>query len=416
MSYNILALKYVLPVLAAIVILAHRVISHLVKTRSAVSHVSATPSNEPFYPDVGPIDRGFSWENEPPRPYRPYKPGPWTMTMGIQSLPHDDWLLLDNTYLHQTAEKKRVTETLPQHTVFAQQEGNAALLETYTFMVEYLIQRFPQYFVTKLSEKQLLGAPQVSYPLVYNTIRDDYFPRDPTQFIAAQAAVTQDTYKQLVRLLTRNVQEDFIVVQHDPQCDRYVMRGGSFAFPTGFDPAQKIGQPLAAIHTPIPYYMKKLATPMDKFFARAKPGAWVQRTNWGVQPHAQLCVPTAHPLPPHPDGLQDVPPEDRWDVEFDTPLDPSTLDFHDGVFLRCERQGLLRLPKSGAMLFTIRTYLTPIAFIRDSEGDQCAANLVAAIENMPPAMAMHKGSDKWGPGVIAFLKRETEGCRRTSAL
>jgi len=58
------------------------------------------------------------------------------------------------------------------------------------------------------------------------------------------------------------------------------------------------------------------------------------------------------------------------------------------VRLRVERQSLRRLAKSGAIVFTVRTYMRGVEGI---EGE-----LLAAIDEWPPAVAEYKGQSGWG--------------------
>lgn len=52
------------------------------------------------------------------------------------------------------------------------------------------------------------------------------------------------------------------------------------------------------------------------------------------------------------------------------------------LFIRCERQTLSRLPKSGAILFTIRTYVRPLREYLESDKDSLR-RLYSAVQNLP---------------------------------
>ncbi|VVT46558.1 uncharacterized protein SAPINGB_P001273 [Magnusiomyces paraingens] len=388
-----------------------RTARHRPLTQPTSSH--ATTPVPPF--TVPAVDQSFDWSREPPRPYRPYKSGPFHLTMGLQKLPTDDWLLLDREYVRLTTEKRRVTEANPLHTVLMSGAARDALVEAYTFCLDYLTMRYPQYFMD--AEKNLhqsIDEKMPPYPCLYNAIHDEYIPKDPKAYLATlDDPHSEESYKHLIRILVRTMEDDFLIlIREDAQTPdslpQYILRCGSFSFPTGFDPAQKMNTPLAEIHKPVPFYRKKIGSAMDKFFVRIKPGAWVQRFNWGVQTHTDLYAPESnHPAP----GEMLCDPEDEPD-DFDYSLlgiDAEKLDFTNGVFLRCERQCLLRLPQTKALLFTIRTYLTPLAQIRNQEPPENSENMIAAIENLPPAMAHYKLAEEWGPAVISYLKHETDG-------
>lgn len=75
------------------------------------------------------------------------------------------------------------------------------------------------------------------------------------------------------------------------------------------------------------------------------------------------------------------------------------------TFLRCERQTLYRLPKSGAIVFSIHTYRYPIRQLKE-EG--CGEDLAAAIEGLEdgnvPLMARYKRVPVWGEAVKEYLR------------
>lgn len=377
--------------------------------------------NAPFALSIDPVDPSFDWKTEPQRPYRPYKSGPFHMTMGIKSLPYNDWLLIDNSYISLTNEKQRITETEREHTVLTMPEASDALYETYDMCLGFLKDRYPMYFIPLgvQTESSLLASapppPKVSYSLMYNAIRQEYIPLNAQEYISKSAAAVEDVQKTLIRVLTRTMQEDFLILIFDPKTEQYFLKSGSFSFPSGFDPAQKLNMPLKDIHKPVPFYKAKIQSPMDKFFKRMKVGYWVQRYNWGVQTHTQLYAPDLN----HPHGeeseendTRNPEDDDSFDYSLIKPLDAADMDFKNGVFLRCERQILLRLPKTNALLFTIRTYMTPLDQIREQEPPENSVNLIEAIKNLPPAMAHYKLAEEWGPAVISYLNRETDGLVR----
>jgi hypothetical protein len=67
--------------------------------------------------------------------------------------------------------------------------------------------------------------------------------------------------------------------------------------------------------------------------------------------------------------------------------------------LRTERQTLRRLPKTGAVVFTIRVYTVPVQQLALEAGE--AARLAAAIRSWPAEVAADKGG--WGTAAAAYL-------------
>ena len=72
-----------------------------------------------------------------------------------------------------------------------------------------------------------------------------------------------------------------------------------------------------------------------------------------------------------------------------------------GLYIRCERQTLRRLPQTGGLLFTIRIHLTPLrALAADPEAVAVFARAWAAA---PEDFRRYKGLAAVTPGVEAFL-------------
>lgn len=93
------------------------------------------------------------------------------------------------------------------------------------------------------------------------------------------------------------------------------------------------------------------------------------------------------------------------DVLFQQDPFPATLPKPptvEDIRLRHERQTLWKLSKTGAILFTVRTYMTPLL---DLKGEpESVKELLGAIQNMPPDMARYKGRPLWGDIVESWCQ------------
>lgn len=117
--------------------------------------------------------------------------------------------------------------------------------------------------------------------------------------------------------------------------ETYRLVAGVLCYPNRWRLTEKIGKGLAAIHGPVPDYATALAAPVDRFLARLRPGRAYARANWGLASSPALHLP--HPV---------------------APVDPAA----DGAFyLRREEQGFVKLPATEAVVFSIRTVVTPWA-------------------------------------------------------
>jgi dimethylamine monooxygenase subunit A len=158
---------------------------------------------------------------------------------------------------------------------------------------------------------------------------------------------------------------DFLLMKPD---DEGVFRlyGGCPCFPSHWDLREKLGQPMAAIHVPVPGLNETLGRQIDGFLQRIKPGISWERANWGLSRTGELNLHPSRQLP-------------RLDASV-------TLD---EVWFRLEEQSLVALPKSGGILFGIRVVLLPMRQIKaDPDTRQ---GLLRALRTMPEPMARYKG-------------------------
>jgi dimethylamine monooxygenase subunit A len=160
---------------------------------------------------------------------------------------------------------------------------------------------------------------------------------------------------------SRLVQEDLCVLVRD---DGWRLRAACVCFPSRWDLASKIGATLDDIHGPVPGYGDGLSRPTNAFFERLKPDRSFWRLNWTL-----LDSPTLF----QPGGARRVP--DGGVAEW---------------YFRVERQTMRSLPRTKAVVFTIRTYVTTASSLvcRDAI---FAETLVHAIENAPAPVQDYKG-------------------------
>ncbi len=139
------------------------------------------------------------------------------------------------------------------------------------------------------------------------------------------------------------IQEDLcLMVHHD---GAWRLEGAVLCFPSLWVLADKLGQPMSLVHAPVQYYSDELSSRVDTFFDRLTPARMVWRRNFSLWPTLLLWVP-CRSLPTELDDLS-------W-------CDDGAPD----LWIRSERQTLRRLPESGAILFTIRTQMTPVSVLR----------------------------------------------------
>ncbi len=187
--------------------------------------------------------------------------------------------------------------------------------------------------------------------------------------VVAASAASADASLHPLDAAGRLVQEDLcLLVDRD---GAHHLDAASLCFPSYWRLHDKLGRPMAAVHEPVAHYADELAARVDRFLDRLRPDRPVWRRNWSIHDDPAYFLPD--PTPPRP-------------------ADPPA-----GLWLRSERQTLRRLPRSQAVLFTIRTQQVPLA---DLAAHPAAAHaMAAAIRSWSPALRAYKGAH----GALAAL-------------
>jgi len=171
---------------------------------------------------------------------------------------------------------------------------------------------------------------------------------------------------------SRLVQEDLCVLV---KSDDWRLQAASVCFPSRWDLSTKIGTTLDSIHGPVPGYEAELRSPTNAFFDRLKPDRSFWRLNWTLLDNPTLHQP--HSVRSSPSGELD-----DW-------------------YFRVERQTLRQLPKTQAIVFTIRNYVASAKTLRELD-PEFGTNLLLALDTAPEAMQSYKG---WA-GVADKLRSE----------
>jgi hypothetical protein len=130
--------------------------------------------------------------------------------------------------------------------------------------------------------------------------------------------------------LSQLVQEDFCI--HDRQGEEHVLTAALLCFPAAWTLVEKIGRPLGHIHRPVARYDAEVARRVQRMFDMVRPGQPLWRANLLRYDDPALFQPHTEARP-RPVGRPDSP------------------------YLRSERQVILRLPATGAVVFSIHTTL-----------------------------------------------------------
>jgi dimethylamine monooxygenase subunit A len=169
-----------------------------------------------------------------------------------------------------------------------------------------------------------------------------------------------------------------------PDREPLLLTAGILCFPNRWRLSEKIGLPMLGIHTPVSQYGEEIGAPTDSLLDRLKPGHPVWRMNWGIADNPTLHQPTGH---------------------FDPNAGTRVLDIGNDVVLRIERQTLIRLPKTGAVVFGIRTIVRTLNEVLFSD-PTVASRMATALDTLPDDMRAYKSLTKLGPTVSAWLREQ----------
>ncbi|KAF2687239.1 hypothetical protein K458DRAFT_188012 [Lentithecium fluviatile CBS 122367] len=332
--------------------------------------------SEDAYYQIEPLS-SFDLANEEPIKIRPFKPT-YHLTMAIENITINELVTMDKTYPDRIALRKTLYAEKGDDVLAINEIAAPAVIELYTYLTTtYLPTRFPTIY-----------SPTPTGLL--NNITRETLSLHPTS--GASALQTLGEWIDLDLLLLLPIQVP------GPDQGKYRLEAFNTCFPSGFNTRSKLGLKLADIHTPVPSYAAKLGKSMDRFFASVPVGKLVKRHNWSITTNSVLFNLSGN----HMSEDEVTAKAESWD----------DVDLTQTV-LRCERQTLHRLPKTGAILFAFKTYQYPIRDLRDEgSGEELAAAIDGLGMGNAPGMMVYKRQVVWGEKVKAFLRGEIglDGC------
>ena len=289
-------------------------------------------------------------------PHHAFLDGPYRLTMGLHALEPAQWLEHGADAAHQMAERRRLLAEQPGEVVAALPESAPALEELLALVWAYL----PEHHGPRWRREDGALTARAS---------GERFPDAPADALATLGAM---------------VQEDFCIMQASPE--GYRLTAAVLCFPAHWRLADKLGRPLDVIHEPVPGFDVRLAKPVGRFFASLQVERPVWRVNWSLVDTPELFRP----------------PELRRERRR---IDPAEAGSQ--LWLRVERQTLRRLPESGAVVFTIRTYVEPLGAV--AADPEAAGALASRVREMPDDTAGYKGIAPVRAALLEYLDRRAGG-------
>ncbi len=281
------------------------------------------------------------------------------MAMGLTASKAEDWIELDDRYVAEMAERRALLAERHGDVFSALPASDDARVEVLELLSRHLPARYPDWF-------RLDGT------FLHNGLTGEDWN------LAAPACDP-------LELAGRLVQEDLCLIQ--PGAEGPLLTAAVLCFPSRWRLAEKIGRPLAAVHGPVPLYADRLAGPVDRFMDRVKTGHIAARLNWSVLDDPALFQVGGK----YRDGVNEA---------------ITAENAGEALFLRVERQTLRRLPRSGAVLFTIRVHVYPLSLI--VAGRNQARKLAAAVRALPAEIGRYKSLGMFRDALLEYLDRQPD--------
>lgn len=168
----------------------------------------------------------------------------------------------------------------------------------------------------------------------------------------------------------RQVQEDLLLLDgSSPGCP---LTAGQLCFANRWSLDEKMGRSFLDIHAPVPGFGEQIGRSSNLLLERLKADRPVWRYNWSLVLGGELDLST------------------KMYAAVQARMPPVTAANCGSLFFfRTERQTLARLPQTGAVLFTVHTYRTPLDTLACDP--DWAQRFLEVIDEAPPALLGYKG-------------------------
>lgn len=292
------------------------------------------------------------------------------MAMGLKRLDESNWLTLDSKYLPEHALRHNLLSTRHPDVVQCLPGSEAACREVLELVTSFLSTRFPQHFTI---------TPSPTGPRITNHLTNE------TYSVGASCPNP-------LEIAARLSMEDFNILIRDPESGEYHLQASATLFPAGWKLQERIGTSMANLHRPVPGWKQKLGSCVNRFVVRYQV-FWISANFNRYFDH--LSHKTAMErqnvfIQTTPHFFQDAP-----ELLSDSPITAVELQ------VRRERQTFLRLEHSGAVLFTVRTFMEPLNQLDDTE----LRALRSQVLGWEDEVRVYKGGDIWGPPLLSHCEK-----------
>ncbi|EAW07303.1 heme-dependent oxidative N-demethylase family protein [Aspergillus clavatus NRRL 1] len=288
----------------------------------------------------------------------------YRVMMDIRKLDVANWLTVDKNYMDEHQVRSRLLKEERDQVLQCLPESYDACLEALEEVVEFLCQRFPNVFECKKSGDE---------STIHNRMTGETF-----------VFGGENTQMDPLEIAVRLTMEDLSILMQREDGEFYLAASASL-FPVGWTVKERIGWTISQLHNPVPLWHQQVANSVSKFLARLTPASPMERSNYFVE--VKRPNETLFEILYRPTTLSEENPS------------PAPED----IVIRRERQTFRRLPRTGTIVFGVKTFLTTL----DELPMQELRNLAKETRSWPDVIGEYKGREVWGPKVLEFCERKT---------
>ncbi|CAI5757634.1 unnamed protein product [Candida verbasci] len=321
-------------------------------------HTFKTPTPKEF--------PNWDFNKTKPLPYRAFK-HKYHVTMGIRPMDWNSWIELDNEWKYYHDLKMKRLEEQGDDLYATSDKAKNASCELLHELCSYLPARYPNLFKF---ENNIITIIPINES--YNLNDDNLNP------ITTSAKLIQD---------------DIAIMVENDDDGAYSLESGCICLAGFWRLKDKFKMKLDEIHKSgdVPQYETKLKSGMNKFFKRLTVNSPVIRNNYFIQTDEHLH------------WSKSIGSEHEKNIGWYTA--PEAKDINQ-LYFRSERQSLRRLPISGAVVFTIRTYFLPVTKL--CEEPYIPRRLLNGIESWSDDVEEYKGYHKFKQVLLPYLEQKAK--------
>ncbi|MFT3989497.1 heme-dependent oxidative N-demethylase family protein [Aestuariivirga sp.] len=299
----------------------------------------------------------------PPK-YRPWIAAAASFQIGLKPSDPATWIDVTDGYAAFMAEKRQRLDGLPPLYYRTLPESLPAQEELRDLIVAHLLAQHGQHF----------------------TRRGDHL------HCAIDDMVHAINKGEPLAAISMAIEEDFMLLK--PGDGKVTITAASNAYTTSGRIVSSVGHPMQWAHEHVPKLNDQLGPRVDRVLANIKPGQPVERFNWAITPIATLFFPDS----PHEANVAAA-----GKIAEDLSRDPSNCGAQ--LWLRAERQILVRLPQTGAIAFSLHTYSDPLQSL--SEDPESLTAIAALLTGYDEDRLRYSAMTELRAPVLEWIEQQT---------